>query len=49
MTDAPFYVCEQALAHDVGGGVALSYLRSDAFAARRSLMDDWSCYLSNSN
>ena len=40
-TDTPFYVAEQALAHAVGGGVALSYLRSDAFAARRGLMDQW--------
>ena len=36
---------EAALAHVVQNKVEAAYARSDLFARRRRLMDDWSVYL----
>ena len=44
-TDAPWAVCEAALAHNVGDDVVRSYARSDLFRRRRALMQQWADYL----
>ena len=44
-TDAPWAVAEAALAHVVGNATEAAYARSDVFARRRSLMQDWASYL----
>ena len=44
-TDHPREVIEAALAHVVQNKVEAAYARSDLFARRRRLMDDWSAYL----
>ena len=43
-TGQPREIAEAALAHTVGG-VEGAYFRSDLFAKRRRLMDDWASYL----
>lgn len=43
-THHPREVCELALAHQVSDGAEAAYWRSDIFAKRRALMDDWSAY-----
>ncbi len=45
-TDHPREVVEAALAHKVRNPVEAAYARSDLFARRRLLMDDWADYLS---
>ena len=44
-TDAPWAVAEAALAHSLGDAVQQAYIRGDAFAKRRDLMDQWAEYL----
>ena len=44
-TDHPREVIEAALAHVVRNRVEAAYARSDLFERRRTLMDDWACYL----
>ena len=44
-TNHPREVVEAALAHVVGNKVEAAYARSDLFARRRRLMDDWAAYL----
>ena len=44
-TNHPREVVEAALAHVVQNKVEAAYARSDLFARRRRLMDDWSAYL----
>ena len=44
-TDVAPDVAEAALSHAVGGAVERSYARSDLFAKRRALMDDWAAFL----
>ena len=44
-TDHPREVVEAALAHKVRNQVEAAYARSDLFARRRHLMDDWGAYL----
>ena len=44
-TDHPREVVEAALAHIVGNKVEATYARSDLFARRRRLMDEWAAYL----
>ncbi|MXW61436.1 MAG: DUF4102 domain-containing protein [Acidimicrobiaceae bacterium] len=44
-TDAPWAVAEAALAHSLGDAVQQAYIRGDAFAKRRELMDQWAEYL----
>ena len=44
-TDHPRKVIEAALAHAVGNKVEAAYARSDLFARRRRLMNDWAEYL----
>ena len=44
-TDHPREVVEAALAHVVRNRVEAAYARSDLFARRRRLMDDWAAYL----
>ena len=44
-TDHPREVIEAALAHVVRNRVEAAYARSDLFARRRRLMDDWAAYL----
>ncbi len=44
-TDHPREVVEAALAHKVRNQVEAAYARSDLFARRRRLMDDWGAYL----
>ena len=44
-TDTPWAVCEAALAHSLGDSVQQAYIRGDAFAKRRKLMDQWAQYL----
>lgn len=46
-TDAPWAVAEAALAHTLGDQVAQSYARTDLFARRRQLMDDWAAYIAD--
>ena len=45
MTDVPDEVSEHALAHSVGSSVRQAYARSDLFAKRVKLMQDWADYL----
>ena len=45
-TDHPREVIEVALAHAVGNRTEAAYARSDLFARRRRLMDEWADYLS---
>ncbi|TXH33524.1 MAG: DUF4102 domain-containing protein [Burkholderiaceae bacterium] len=47
-THYPHEVCEMALAHSVGNAVEAAYRRGDLFDKRRSLMNDWAAYISNS-
>ena len=44
-TGHPREVIEAALAHVVQNKVEAAYARSDLFARRRRVMDDWSAYL----
>ena len=44
-TDAPRAVMEAALAHKLGDLAEQAYARSDLFAKRRALMNDWANYL----
>ena len=44
-TNHPREVIEAALAHVVQNKVEAAYARSDLFARRRLLMDDWADYL----
>ena len=44
-TDTPWAVCEAALAHSLGDSVQQAYIRGDAFAKRRTLMNQWAAYL----
>ena len=44
-TNTPREVVEAALAHAVRNPTEAAYARSDLFARRRRLMDDWSHYL----
>ena len=44
-TDTPWAVCEAALAHGLGDSVQQAYIRGDAFAKRRKLMNEWAQYL----
>ncbi|WP_064696084.1 tyrosine-type recombinase/integrase [Rhizobium aegyptiacum] len=46
---APREIAEAALAHAVGDAVERSYARSDALERRRSLMQEWSTYLYQTN
>jgi integrase len=43
-TNYPREICEEALAHSSGSAVELSYRRTDYFAQRGKLMQDWSDY-----
>ncbi len=43
--DAPWALAEAALAHTLGDQAAQSYVRTDLFARRRQLMDDWAAYI----
>ena len=45
MTDHPETIVEQALAHQVGDETVRAYRRGDAFLKRRTLMQNWECYL----
>ena len=44
LTDYPSEVVEMALAHKVGSKVEHAYRRTDFFARRRQLLDDWAGY-----
>ena len=44
-TDTPWAVSEAALAHTLGNSTEQAYARSDLFARRRALMQDWADYL----
>ena len=44
-TDAPWAVAEAALAHNLGGGEVVAYVRGDLFERRRELMQTWSDYV----
>ena len=44
-TNTPREVVEAALAHTVRNPTEATYARSDLFARRRRLMDDWTHYL----
>ena len=44
-TDTPWAVAEAALAHNLGGGEVMPYVRSDLFKRRRELMQAWGCYV----
>ena len=44
-TNTPREVVEAALAHTVRNPTEAAYARSDLFARRRRLMDDWAHYL----
>ena len=48
-TDAPWAVAEAALAHNLGDGTVLAYVRSDLFERRRELMQQWSDYIANTS
>ena len=45
MTDVPKEISEYALAHVEGSASELSYRRTDFYAKRRELMENWSAYL----
>ncbi len=47
-THYPREVCEAALAHTVENKVEAAYRRSDLFAKRQELMDDWATFLETS-
>ena len=44
-TNQPREVAEAALAHAVRDKVEAAYARSDLFARRRQLMNEWAAYL----
>ena len=46
-TNAPHSVMELSLAHAAGSSVEQAYARSDLFAKRRKLMDQWADFLSS--
>lgn len=46
-TDHGHHICEMALAHTVLTSVESAYQRSDLLDKRRTLMDDWSIFLSS--
>ena len=48
-TNTPREVVEAALAHTVRNPTEAAYARSDLFARRRRLMDDWGAYLSGTH
>ena len=45
VAEADFSVAEICLAHTIGDSTVRAYARSDLFARRRWLMDDWAKYL----
>ena len=47
-TAYPNEVAEMALAHAVGNAVEAAYRRGDLFEKRRSMMDDWATFLTQS-
>ena len=48
-TNAPWAVAEASLAHHLGGGEVVAYIRSDLFEQRRELMEQWSAYVLDRN
>ena len=48
-TNTPREVVEAALAHTVRNPTEAAYARSDLFARRQRLMDDWAAYLSGAH
>lgn len=44
LTDYPYEVKEQALAHQVSTAVERAYRRTDLFDRRRALMNDWAAF-----
>ena len=46
-TDAPWAVAEAALAHNLGGGEVMAYVRSDLFERRRELMEQWCSFVAD--
>ena len=44
LTDVPAEIAEMALAHTVGSEVSRAYQRSDWFARRRQLAEQWAAY-----
>ena len=48
-TDVPHEVCELALAHVNSDRMEAAYRRSDLFAKRRCLMDDWTACITAGN
>ncbi|SLN17378.1 Prophage CP4-57 integrase [Roseovarius gaetbuli] len=47
VANAPREVAEMSLAHTVGTNVERAYARSDLLEKRRSLMNDWSAFVTN--
>ena len=47
-TDTPWAVAEAALAHSLGGGEVVPYIRTDLFEKRRDLMEAWADYVTAS-
>ena len=45
-TSTPWAVAEAALAHNLGNSIEIAYARSDLFAKRRMLMQQWDNFLS---
>ena len=45
-TSTPWAVAESALAHNLGNSTEIAYARSDLFAKRRLLMQQWDNFLS---
>ena len=46
-TDAPWAVAEAALAHNLGGGEVMAYVRSDLIERRHKLMQEWGSFVSD--
>ena len=46
-TDAPWAVAEAALAHNLGGGEVMAYVRSDLIERRQKLMQQWGSFVSD--
>ena len=44
-TSTPWAVAEAALAHNLGNSTEIAYARSDLFAKRRMLMEQWDNFL----
>jgi integrase len=49
VANAPREVAEKSLAHTVGSDVERAYARSDLLEKRRSLMNDWSKFVTSGN